>query len=464
MFYNNLFCFLVAIFVFSASNPPEKPWLPPVVALALLLASLWLFAAVAGRQFAAAASAGRYFRAERRLSFLAVGLFVVLVGLLDLKYYLQPLSLGDRLPVLTDIGGLAVFFLLLALVWPQGRRRYMQLFHSRYSAVGFLWSNLKANLPAVLPWLILSLVFDLLQLVPYQPLARFLRSAYGELALFGLFVVFLVLFFPPLVRVLWNCRPLPPGPLREHIVSFCRAQGFRSEVLCWPLFEGQVLTAGIIGILPGLRYLLITPALVDNLDREELDSVLAHEIGHVVSRHIAQRLDKGSKVGAVSILAGLAGLALGVPSLSQGLLVGSMAAGQAINLQYSREDEEQADRLSFGWMQRMERDPASMQEMLRTMRRITRYRMGGEVPQYLLTHPNPEARMGYVESLVELDAKRPDHKPYPKADDFAFLRFKYRVLLQSMDQDRLRIHCANTLASAQEGSQQAVMAHYGLAL
>ena len=286
MFYNNLLCFLVAIFVFSASNPPEKPWLPPVVALALLLASLWLFAAVAGRQFAAAASAGRYFRAERRLSFLAVGLFVVLVGLLDLKYYLQPLSLGDRLPVLTDIGGLAVFFLLLALVWHQGRRRYMQLFHSRYSAVGFLWSNLKANLPAVLPWLILSLVFDLLQLVPYPPLARFLRSAYGELALFGLFVVFLVLFFPPLVRVLWNCRPLPPGPLREHIASFCQAQGFRSEVLCWPLFEGQVLTAGIIGILPGLRYLLITPALVDNLDREELDSVLAHEIGHVRRFHL----------------------------------------------------------------------------------------------------------------------------------------------------------------------------------
>ena len=213
---------------------------------------------------------------------------------------------------------------------------------------------------------------------------------------------------------------------------------------------------------PGGLVFFYTGLIETMRSENELLSVLAHEIGHVVSRHIAQRLDKGSKVGAVSILAGLAGLALGVPSLSQGLLVGSMAAGQAINLQYSREDEEQADRLSFGWMQRMERDPASMQDA--KLRRITRYRMGGEVPQYLLTHPNPEARMGYVESLVELDAKRPDHKPYPKADDFAFLRFKYRVLLQSMDQDRLRIHCANTLASAQEGSQQAVMAHYGLAL
>ena len=65
--------------------------------------------------------------------------------------------------------------------------------------------------------------------------------------------------------------------------------------------------------------------------------------------------------------------------------------------------------------------------------------------------------MSYVESLVELDTRRPDFKPYQQADDFDFLRFKYRVLLQSMDQDRLRIHCANTLASAQEGSQQAVM-------
>ena len=46
MFYNNLLCFLVAIFVFSASNPPEKPWLPAVEALVLLLAGvpvyLWL--------------------------------------------------------------------------------------------------------------------------------------------------------------------------------------------------------------------------------------------------------------------------------------------------------------------------------------------------------------------------------------------------------------------------------------
>ena len=204
--------------------------------------------------------------------------------------------------------------------------------------------------------------------------------------------------------------------------------------------------------------------LVETMQSEdELFSVLAHEIGHVVSRHIAQRLEKGGKVSAASLLLGLAGLALGVPALSSGLLIGSVAAGQAINLQYSREDEEQADRLSYGWMQKMQRDPAAMEDMLRTMRRITRYRMGSETPQYLLTHPNPEARLSYVESLLESDSKQPGKKQYKKTDNFEFLRFKYRVLMQAIDHDKIRIHCANTQASAKDREQQ-VMARYGLAL
>ena len=116
MFYNNLHRFPVAISVFSSSNPPENPCLPPVAALALLLTSLWLFAGVARRMFAAATSSGRYLSAERRLSVVAVGLFVGLVGLLDQKFYLQPLPIGDRLPVLTDLAGLAAFFILLSIV------------------------------------------------------------------------------------------------------------------------------------------------------------------------------------------------------------------------------------------------------------------------------------------------------------------------------------------------------------
>ncbi len=203
--------------------------------------------------------------------------------------------------------------------------------------------------------------------------------------------------------------------------------------------------------------------LIETMNNEDqMLSVLAHEIGHVVSRHIAQRLDKGSKVSAATLLLAVAGLAMGVPGLSPGLMMGSMAAGQAINLQYSREDEEQADRLSFGWLKQMRRDPSAMEDMLRVMRRITRYRMGSETPQYLLTHPNPEARLGYVASLLELE-KQKTGAAYDTTDNFKFLRFKYRVLMQAIDHEKLRIYCVNTLASATKVEDR-TLAHFGLAL
>jgi predicted Zn-dependent protease len=195
---------------------------------------------------------------------------------------------------------------------------------------------------------------------------------------------------------------------------------------------------------------------------DELLSVLAHEIGHAVSRHIAHRMDKQGKVSAATMLLGLASLALGNPALSQGLLTGSLAAGQAIGLSFSRQDEEQADRLSFGWMRDLHRNPRSMEGMLRTMRRITRYRTN-KLPPYLLTHPNPEARLNYVESLVAVDPDQDKPGYYKKTDNFAFLRFKYRVLSQAMDPEQLRIECANIISSGRD-QEQVTMAHYGLAL
>lgn len=197
-------------------------------------------------------------------------------------------------------------------------------------------------------------------------------------------------------------------------------------------------------------------------NEDELLSVLAHEIGHVVSRHIANRMDKQGKITAATLLIGLASLALGNPALSQGLLTGSLAANQAISLSFSRQDEEQADRLSFGWMRAMQRNPKSMEGMLRTMRRITRYRTN-KLPAYLLTHPNPEARLSYVQSLVEIDQNQSTPGYYKKTDNFDFLRFKYRVLSQAGEPEELRIYCANILASGRD-PEQVTMAHYGLAL
>ena len=101
------------------------------------------------------------------------------------------------------------------------------------------------------------------------------------------FVACLALFFPVLVKHWWGCAPLKPG--RERRVAETVLEHTKVEVggiLTWPLMGGRLLTAGILGLLPRLRYLLITPALAEALDNRELAAVVAHEAGHVVHRHL----------------------------------------------------------------------------------------------------------------------------------------------------------------------------------
>lgn len=211
--------------------------------------------------------------------------------------------------------------------------------------------------------------------------------------------------------------------------------------------------------------IFLNSGLIQTLKSEDqLVSVMAHEVGHVASRHISSRMAKQTKVTALSLLFGLASLAVGDPALTSGLFTGAMAAGGAAGLSFSRQDEEQADRLAFDWLRDMGRDPGAMEAMLKTMRRITRY-SSEQLPPYLLTHPNPEDRLHYVQSLLEHDHAQLAAPVVRKAetDRFPFLRFKHRVLSQTLEPEQMRTWCAGTLASGKD-AEEVGMARYGLAL
>ncbi len=69
--------------------------------------------------------------------------------------------------------------------------------------------------------------------------------------------------------------------------GFCRQQNFKySDIMLWPLYEGKMLTAGVMGLSKKYRYVLITPALLETLSPYEIEAVLAHEIGHVKKYHL----------------------------------------------------------------------------------------------------------------------------------------------------------------------------------
>ena len=286
--YTNLILFLVAIFLFSVDGIPQSPLLPGWQALGLLALLIVLYNRIAVRLFARplAYRIGGYFYTEKQLSILALVFFCLTLYLCDPKYYLAFLSFGDTLPALVNYAGLLLFVMYLALMWRAGKKNYERIFDRSLGTASFIKHNLKTNLPIVLPWIVLSLLYDLVAMLPIPGLQRIVASEWGDLLFFAIFIVFVLLFFPPLVRRLWDCKKLPDGYLKNHLDAFCRTQNFHADFYLWPLFEGRMMTAAVMGVLPGLRYILLTPALIETMSKEELEAIIAHEIGHVKKYHL----------------------------------------------------------------------------------------------------------------------------------------------------------------------------------
>lgn len=289
MIYNNLIYFLVVILILTSNSPADHPQFGGLAALAIFLVKLALYRDLIGRVFAPTkvAQASAYGTAERQGAILAILCFSLDVYLLDCQYYFRLIPGAKALPVIESLASLTLFASYLLLLWRQAGERYRVIFNSQQTPPAFAWNTLKTNLPIILPWLCLSLFADLLQRLHNPLIRRLMASAWGEEAIFLTFFLCLAIVFPVLVTRMWGCTPMPPGPDRQRIEAFCRRQGMGyAEILLWPLHEGQALTAGVMGIVSRFRYLLITPALLTAMTPEEVDAVIAHEIGHVKRRHL----------------------------------------------------------------------------------------------------------------------------------------------------------------------------------
>ena len=285
--FNNLLYLLAVIFMLTTAPETDTPLLPWSWSLAFFIIKLAVYDRLCRRFHARTASSSReYFRAEQHLSIAAIFFFAADLYLLDAGRHLARLPLASDLPVLAHAAGLLLFFVYFAVMWRAALPSYGELFGEKYRPAGFVLSNLGATLPIALPWLLMSLVMDAVRLLPHPGIKEFLASPLGDLAFFLLFFLLLALAFPLLVHRMWQCRPMPAGVLRDRITAFCSRHRVKLQVMLWPLFGGRMLTAGVMGFVSRFRYLLLTPALLEALTFEELEAVLAHEIGHVRLYHM----------------------------------------------------------------------------------------------------------------------------------------------------------------------------------
>lgn len=143
--------------------------------------------------------------------------------------------------------------------------------------------------------------------------------------------------------------------------------------------------------VPG-GYIFINSGLIRLMEREdELAGVLAHEITHICQRHMAKRLEKAKVANIAALVGGLAAVLLGGAAAAP-ILAGTVAGAETAMLQYSRNDEHEADTLGFKWLTGAGYDPRYMISVFKKMSR-QRWFEGMEIPVYLKTHPELESRM-----------------------------------------------------------------------
>lgn len=134
--------------------------------------------------------------------------------------------------------------------------------------------------------------------------------------------------------------------------------------------------------LPGGRVLLLQGLLDKAESPDEIAGVLAHEFTHVAERHVAAAMVRALGISALVAL---------VTGDSSGLLAGG--ATMALAGAYSRDDEAAADR---GAVELLGKAGIGTSGLAGFFRRVAK--QDGGIPEWLSSHPDPEARARAVEA------------------------------------------------------------------
>lgn len=118
-----------------------------------------------------------------------------------------------------------------------------------------------------------------------------------------IFQVLVLLLYPRLILPLFNkLTPLPEGELRDRLLALGERTGFKASTI--HVMDGSKRSSHSNAFFTGFgrfRRIVLFDTLVEQLEPEELEAVLAHEIGHYKRGHVPKML----ALSAVSLLIGL---------------------------------------------------------------------------------------------------------------------------------------------------------------
>jgi beta-barrel assembly-enhancing protease len=170
-------------------------------------------------------------------------------------------------------------------------------------------------------------------------------------------------------------------------------------VLRDPIINAFAMPGGFIAIQSGL--------ILATRNENELAGVMAHETAHVTQRHIVRGMIEQSHAGLISTAAMLAAILLGAtagrssPGAMEGGILAAESAGIQHQINYTRAQEFEADRIGIGTMASAGYDPLGMATMFEELDRNSPDPSRVKAVEFLIDHPLSAERVAEARNRAQ---------------------------------------------------------------
>ncbi|AIL63165.1 M48 family metalloprotease [Pseudomonas alkylphenolica] len=161
-----------------------------------------------------------------------------------------------------------------------------------------------------------------------------------------------------------------------------------------PQLNAFAAPGGIVGVNGGL--------FLNAKTEGEYASVLAHELAHLSQRHFARGVEAQQRMQLPmmgALLVGIVAAAAGAGDAGIAAIAGTQAAAIQEQRRFSRQNEQEADRIGIQNLEKAGYDPRNMPSMFERLMR--QYRYDAKPPEFLLTHPVTESRIADTRNRAE---------------------------------------------------------------
>ena len=137
----------------------------------------------------------------------------------------------------------------------------------------------------LLPLLPLFTYLGLLDLIEHFPLLA--KHTYLPIAVMVSLILLAYIYAPLLLGFIWRTAPLADANLRSRLHRLAARHRIKyKSIVVWQTKSLAIANAAVAGIAPWARQIFLTDALLRNFSDDEIETIVAHEFGHVRYKHM----------------------------------------------------------------------------------------------------------------------------------------------------------------------------------